>query len=306
MKPVDITANNTPIPPNYDGQSGKEVCACGGKGCKTKKPADNNGEKGACGPLNCACGPECKCMKQGCCKSLLSIVVAFIIAGGVAMAGWAIGCGIHQISASQRSIAVRGFSERDVVADLAIWNIGYVATGNELADVQAKIETDGETIRSFLKQNGIKDEEIMELPTSMTDLMSRDYRSEGASQSRYIVNAGLRVRSANVDVVRALSGVKIGALIKSGVTLKEGQPPVYVYTKLKDVKPAMVAEATDDARKAAEQFAKDSGAKLGGMKGATQGVFQFLPRDQADGVVESYEINKTVRVVTTVNYFLRD
>jgi uncharacterized protein len=141
----------------------------------------------------------------------------------------------------------------------------------------------------------------------MVDLLSREYRSEGAEKGRYIVNAGLRVRSTQVDLVRSLAGMKIGALIKSGVTLRDNQqPPVYLYTKLKDIKPEMIAEATEDARRAAAQFAKDSGATLAGMKSASQGVFQFLPRDQADGVMESAEIDKTVRVVTATDYLLAD
>jgi hypothetical protein len=229
------------------------------------------------------------------------------VAVGLALCGWFIGSGVKSFSSSQRAIDTRGFSERDVKADLAIWNIGYVATGDDLAQVQEKIEGDADKIRAFLKQNGLTESEIIETPTSMVDLLSRDYRPEGTTKGRYIVTAGLRVRSAQVDLVQSLSGMKIGALIKANVTLRDNQtPPVYLFTKLKDIKPAMVAEATEDAKKAALQFAKDSGAHLGGMKSATQGVFQFLPRDQAMGVEESNEINKTARVVTTVSYFLED
>ncbi len=245
----------------------------------------------------------CRC-KSG--MSLCSLLPALVCALGLALAGWFIGSGISSVSDSKRSIDVRGLAERNVEADLAIWNIGFVATGNDVADVQAKVEEDASKIRSFLKENGLADSELIELPTSMVDLLSRDYRSQDAEKSRYIVNAGVRVRSNKIAAVKALSGMKIGALIKSGVTLKEGQAPVYLYTQLKAVKPELLAEATDDARRAAETFAKDSGADLGSMKSATQGLFQILPRDQADGVMESSETDKTLRVVTTVTYSLAD
>ena len=290
MKPIDLTENNQVITPEQVVHPVGCGGTCGGK-CGSKK---DKAESGKCG------------CKRSCCATLCSLLPAFLVGLGVALAGWAIGCGIHQISAVQRSVAVRGFAEREVKSDLAIWNIGYVASGNDLASIQDKIESDGNLIRDYLQRNGITAKEIIELPTSMTDLLSRDYRPEGATQSRYIVNAGLRVRSDKVDIISKLSGAQIGILIKSGVTLRESQPPVFLYTKLKDIKPQMVAEASEDARKAALQFAKDSKAHLGGMKSASQGVFQFLPRDQADGVQESYEINKTARVVTTVNYFLVD
>lgn len=305
MTPIDISKNNTVITPdqvvNPVGCGG----TCGGKcGSSSSEAIGQTCSKKADGG-SCGSKSACSCIARFCC-AVWSLIPAFLVAGGIALAGWAIGCGIHQISAVQRSVSVRGFAEREVKADLTIWNIGYVATGNDLAAIQDKIESDGILIREFLKRSGITEDEIIELPTSMTDLLSRDYRPEGANQGRYIVNAGLRVRSDKVDIVSKLSGVQLGTLIKSGVTLRDNQPPVYLYTKLKDIKPQMVAEASEDARKAADQFAKDSKAHLGGMKNASQGVFQFLPRDQADGVQESYEINKTARVVTTVNYFLVD
>jgi hypothetical protein len=66
----------------------------------------------------------------------------------------------------------------------------------------------------------------------------------------------------------------------------------------------MIAEATANARQAAEQFARDSGSSLGGIKQANQGVFVILPRDQAPGVQEGSQPQKVVRVVSTVQYFL--
>ena len=68
----------------------------------------------------------------------------------------------------------------------------------------------------------------------------------------------------------------------------------------------MIAEATRNARAGAEQFAKDSGATLGGIRQASQGVFQILPRDEAPGVGEPGQLNKRLRVVATVDYHLRD
>ena len=73
----------------------------------------------------------------------------------------------------------------------------------------------------------------------------------------------------------------------------------------------MIAEATGEARKAAEQCAKDSKCHLGGIHSANQGVFVILPRDAAGseggpGMSEQSQIYKTVRVVTTVEYLLRN
>lgn len=65
----------------------------------------------------------------------------------------------------------------------------------------------------------------------------------------------------------------------------------------------MIAEATKSAREAAQKFAEDSGAKVGDIKNAYQGLFQIMARDE-DNAMESSVIDKRVRVVTTVEYYL--
>ena len=74
---------------------------------------------------------------------------------------------------------------------------------------------------------------------------------------------------------------------------------------LNDLKPAMIAEATARAREGAEQFASDSRSRLAGIRRASQGVFEILPRDQAQGIAEGSQVAKVVRVVSTVEYILR-
>ena len=96
----------------------------------------------------------------------------------------------------------------------------------------------------------------------------------------------------------------------AGVVLSSDGPwsggPSYLFTKLNDLKPGMIAEATASARRAAEQFAKDSGARLQGIRQANQGLFVILPRDQAPGMQEERQRAKIVRVVTTIDYRIGD
>jgi hypothetical protein len=101
----------------------------------------------------------------------------------------------------------------------------------------------------------------------------------------------------------------VGELVGAGVVLSArsdfgGSGPTFLFTRLNDLKPAMIAEATANARAAAEQFARDSQASLAGIRTASQGVFVILPRDQAEGAQEQQQLHKTVRVVSTVEYFL--
>jgi hypothetical protein len=93
-----------------------------------------------------------------------------------------------------------------------------------------------------------------------------------------------------------------------------GQGLAYKFTALNSIKPDMITEATRNARAAADRFASDSGSKVGAIRQANQGVFSILPADQgaAGEPGEAGEmaygadasLMKTVRVVTTVQYYL--
>lgn len=110
------------------------------------------------------------------------------------------------------------------------------------------------------------------------------------------------VRSTDVDRVQTTSRA-LNELVRQGVVLQDYAGPSYIFSKLNDVRPAMIAEATASARTGAEQFAKDSGAPLGPIRQANQGSFQILARDEIGD--ESQSPDKKVRVVTTISYRLR-
>ena len=74
----------------------------------------------------------------------------------------------------------------------------------------------------------------------------------------------------------------------------------YSFTKLNDIKPEMIEEATKNAREAAEKFAQDSDSKLGKIKKASQGQFSISDRDSNTPYI------KSVRVVSSIDYFLND
>jgi hypothetical protein len=117
------------------------------------------------------------------------------------------------------------------------------------------------------------------------------------------------VRSGKPDVVLQASQ-RVSELVGAGVVLSSSGEygiggPTFVFTRLNELKPAMVKAATANARAAAEQFAADSRTDLGGIRHANQGVFVILPRDQAPGVNEGAQLQKIVRVVSTVQYFLK-
>ena len=114
------------------------------------------------------------------------------------------------------------------------------------------------------------------------------------------------VRSTDIDRIRQ-AAQNVSELVDSGVVLSSDYGPggpTYLFSGLNDIKPQMIAEATVAARESAQQFARDADAELGGLRRANQGIFQILARDQAPGVSEQQQPLKTVRVVSTFDYYL--
>jgi len=220
---------------------------------------------------------------------------AGVLALGMVGGGYLLGDGLKRAKAADRSVTVRGLAEKDVTADLATWSISYSATGFDLPTVRAEIDNNSKELRAYFTALGFK-------PEALT--------ATGAGVNQYINNGvntitiTQRMLLRTTDIARAQRAVaQQFDLVRRGVTLQEGSGMRYSFTKLNDVKPAMVASATKDARAAAEQFARDSGTSVGGIKSATQGYFSIDARDgEADGASDTPY--KKVRVVTTVDFYL--
>jgi hypothetical protein len=238
-------------------------------------------------------------------SSTLSIA---LLAVGVAAAGWFVGDGFFRGRAADRFVSVKGVSERDVAADIALWPIRFTSTDDVLARAQQKFDESRQAIVAFLVKNGVEAERTELQSFEVVDALADRYRRDAVS-SRYIISGTLMVRVEDPALVQRASQ-NVGELAQAGVVITSGSGygggPTYLFTRLNDLKPQMIAEATASAREAAEQFAADSGSRLGRIRQASQGVFQILPRDRAPGVMEESQPNKTVRVVTTVEYTLED
>lgn len=193
----------------------------------------------------------------------------------------------------------------DVRADLAVWNIRYVATGMDLLSTQQQINANLAQVRTFLKEKGFDDAEVIEGRVETNDLMTNPYRDNNSNPVRYIISQSVTVRSTKVDAVEnALR--QTGELVEKGVILDNqyGSPVSYIFTRLNEIKPQMLEEATKNATAAAQEFAKSSDSKVGKIRRAQQGVFSILPREQTANAQESAQIDKKVRVVSTVEFWL--
>ncbi len=235
-----------------------------------------------------------------------SVIAAFLLGVGVATGGWFVGRGFVKARMGDRFVIVKGISERDVKADLAIWSVRIVTTDNDLPNAQHRITEDVGKVREFFVRHGIAADQVELERPAVEDAFANQYRDASKVKDRYVVRQTVTARLDNPQTVLEASR-QSGELVAAGVVLAgdEGSGgPRFFFTHLNDVKPQMIEEATARAREAALKFAEDSKSTLGGIRQASQGVFEILPRNQAPGVEEATQILKTVRVVSTVQYFL--
>ncbi len=231
-------------------------------------------------------------------RNLVLLLAAAVVAIGIIVGGYLLGNGLVRARHADRSVTVRGLAEQDVTADLAVWTLNYSKQGEDLGQVQASIDRDTAAIRQFFEQLGFPADAL----TPAGAGVMQGYNNMGAAN----VTVSQRLQLRTTDIAKARAAVaRQFELVRRGVVLQEGSGMVYSFTRLNDVKPEMVAQATKDARAAAEQFANDSGTSVGGIKQATQGYFSIEARDGEQpgyGVADSPF--KKVRVVTTIDFYL--
>jgi hypothetical protein len=236
-----------------------------------------------------------------------TLLPAILLAVGLALCGWFIGHGFAKGRSTDRYVEVKGLAEREVTADLALWPLRYVATGDDLGVAQAGIIRSTRQVFAFLARHGIDTSLVQLQGLEVSDAFANRFPGERGSP-RFVIQQAMMVRSPKPAVVMATSQ-RVSELVGAGVVLSSSGEygmggPTFVFSRLNQLKPSMVAEATANARAAAEQFAKDSRSALGEIRRASQGVFVILPRDQAPGINESAQLQKIVRLVSTVQYAL--
>lgn len=220
---------------------------------------------------------------------------------GLVVLGLFIKNGIENFKEMDRVVAVKGLSEKEVKADRAIWPLMYKEIGDELLDINSKITEKNDAIIKFLKSNGVLADEITVSAPEVIDMQAERY-SNNQAQYRYNVTSVITVTSSKVDLIRKLMENQ-SELIKKGIALTAEDykyQKQFLFTGLNKIKPEMIEEATKNARTSALKFAQDSESKLGKIRNADQGQFSINDRDANTPYI------KSVRVVTTIYYYLED
>ena len=229
------------------------------------------------------------------------IMVGLFIMIGLIASGYLVGEGVQKFRMSDRTVHVKGLAEREVTADFAILPFNLTATDNDLLIAQKKIESDQKNVIDFLIKKGVKREEIEIHQLQVTDAFANTYSKTASNKPRYIITVSITITTGNVQLIKQISQ-ESGDLVKLGIVLTDNRGPNYYFKGLNSIKPEMVAEATKNARAAAEKFAIDSGSQVGAIRRANQGTITI--RDTNSNYSTDRSVNKTVRIVSTIVYDL--
>jgi len=230
-------------------------------------------------------------------------IQTIIIAISIVLAGYFIGNTYKNGKAFERSVQVKGLSEKQVNADLAVWPISITIAGNDLNVLKNELEMQNKEVKNFFLKEGFNEKELNAGTTNINDAKAVLYGGENQNREfRYIASSDFTIRTGDVEklqnaLTNSLELISKGILISSKNTW---QPIQYNFSGLNKLKPAMIEEATKNAREVAEKFALDSNSKVTKIKSAQQGLFSINDLDQNTSDI------KIVRVVSTIEYQLED
>lgn len=230
--------------------------------------------------------------------------IGLFVAIGLALGGYFVGQTMYNAKVALNTAEAKGLAERRVKADRANWNIGYTVKGkerSEISNMYAQAEQHQQTIIKILKDNGFDDNEI---ETGVLDYRYEEFRDDKnkLADQLHSLYGTITVETQKVDQV-GQARANVSKLIALGIDL-DNMAPVYSFTKLNEIKPDMLREATKNARIAANEFAENAGVKVGGIRSAFQG--SFFIRDAGEEYGDTRKIDKDIRVVTTITFYLTE
>jgi uncharacterized protein len=207
-----------------------------------------------------------------------------------------------EVKQFERSVTVKGLAEQEFPADIVIWPIQFTFAENDLSKLYTLVDNSSKKIINFLQANAIEASEISIDPPTITDKNAQQYGSDNYVKFRYTAVQTITVYANDVARIRKVMSL-LSELGKEGIVFSGDNYNAqveYIFSQLNAIKPAMIEQATNNARAVAEKFAADSHSRLGKIKQASQGQFSISDRDKNNPHI------KMVRVVSTVEYYLAD
>jgi len=232
-------------------------------------------------------------------------LLGIALAAGMVLSAWLVSDTVKSVKLANQTIMVKGYAQKEVRSDIAVWSGRFVARDPELVKAYSRLETDLRKVLDFLALKGIPREGVdVSAVTTSIQYRKTPQGYDTNEIEQYVLGQTVTINSREVDLVSSLSGEST-TLIREGVEFFSFSPEYY-YSGIEDMKIQLLGEATLNARQRAEQLAVNSGGKVGPLRAASQGVFQITPLFSTDvedwGRYDTTTIEKAVKAVVTIQY----
>lgn len=240
-------------------------------------------------------------------NGLAAVLAGLAIGAGIAIGALVLAQPLTQVADQQKKISVKGYAERSVDADVAIWRATLRVRASTLPQAYAELAKADAAVAAWIGERKIDAKQLVTRPADVQTQYAMTREGMQTSQvTGYVLTQGVQVTGRSVDEITSLHAA-LPALLARNVEFDDAKPEYYV-SKIEDIKLSLVADATSNARKRAEEFAKSGGLAVGTLRSASQGVFQIVPPGSGDvadfGRYDTTTIAKTVKLVVSVEYAL--
>ena len=236
---------------------------------------------------------------------------AIIFSIAIVTAAWFLGNSYVDRANPDGTISVTGAGSENFTSDLIVWEGRFSQMSENLETAYNQLNRDKNTVKSYLIEKGIKEENIVFNSVQTDEQREQKYQNGnyvGSIFKGYQLTQSVKIESNDVELIESVSR-EITELLNKGVQFNS-TPPRYYYTKLADLKIEMISKATEDARVRAEKIAENSGGTLGELKSANMGVFQITGQNSGEdyswsGAYNTADKRKTASITMRLEYEIK-
>jgi len=237
-------------------------------------------------------------------------VGSIFISVAIIIASFLIGNAVIERNSNEDVVWVKGLGKTNFTSDLIVWEGSFTRKNINLQNAYQQLDKDRAIIKEYLKNKGIKSEELVFQAVNINKQYVYTYNQNGQSNrifDGYQLEQSIKIESLEVDKIENISR-QVTDLINKGVEFNS-RAPQYYFSGLSDLKLEMIAAATEDARLRAEKIALNANSTLGDLKNARMGVFQITAQNSNDdyswgGSYNTGSKKKTASITMTLEYNL--
>ena len=233
----------------------------------------------------------------------LAALALSLLLGLVAVSG-----SLKDLRKGNEEVAVTGSARRAIRSDFVVWRLSVAVQSPSLSAASQDLSRGVARVRQFLAAELIPDTLVTTRPVEAVGIP--EVTTDGQATGRILTNRvsqAFEIRSPDVDGITRVSQ-RASVLIAEGIPVAP-QAPEYLYTKLGEIRIALLEDATKDARLRAEAIVRGTGSRIGAVHEARMGVFQITPRFSTEvsdyGISDVSSIDKDVTAVVRVTFTIR-